>query len=290
MRLRAVLLTVTVILSACTGQQSAETTTGSPTASASATAEPTNTPTFEATPTIEATPSSGLAGMFAPDEIAVIVTTNLAVRSAPGTGADSEIYVEGYDAGLAVFVIDGPVFANGYEWYLIDPVRPRFTLGEYPAGWVAAAGKDGEAWLGPDADTCATPPAVDLVHLERQRALACYGSMQWTMEGTFGGCADTAALGPWQTSCEVYGPGVDVNATPDPNCIDVCGPFALKIRFTGNIGAQNAEPGTAIRVLGHFDDPAAQGCASDAPYTWAPPEVHACRMEFVATRVERIDG
>jgi len=231
--------------------------------------------------------------MFAPDELVVVVTTDLVSRSAPGTGDDSEILPGDYDAPRAVFVVDGPAFANGYEWYLVEPVRVRDGLCDCPfTGWVAAAGKDGEAWLGPDTYTCAMPPLVELIDLEPQRALACYGSTPLTMEGTFGGCADSGASAvPWETFCLVYHSGVDVHATPDPGCVDVCRPPTLPIFFSGDIGAPYGHEGASVRVEGHFDDPAAQGCLSTSPKPPAPRlAIHYCRMTFVATSVERIDG
>ena len=46
-------------------------------------------------------------------------------------------------------VLDGPVQASGYDWYLVQPTIMSDTEQPYPFGWVAAAGKDGEPWIEP---------------------------------------------------------------------------------------------------------------------------------------------
>src|SRR6266545_1984875 len=168
MRLTAALLAGGVILVGCAASY-AGTTASSPSPSANVSVEPTRTP--------------GTDGRFAPDQIAAVVTSDLVVRSTPGTGDESEIYPGRYDVPMAVFVIDGPVFADGYEWYLVEAVRGQ-TIGEYPQpGWVAAAG--------------------DLLNLEPQRALACYRDTTLTVEGTLTGCEPSVAYGSqaWATHC-----------------------------------------------------------------------------------------
>lgn len=232
-------------------------------------------------------PTQRAVGRFAPDEIAAVVTTNLVVRSAPGTGSDSKINSLRLSAPASVYVVDGPVFAEGYEWYLVDPVAngiPEFNGFPEP-GWMAAASKNGEAWLGQDSYRCPAPRLVNLFELERQRALACYGSTPLTFEGTFGGCSSGIPPDwwPWKKACSVYRPGFDVDATPPPYPEYV--EPAVGIAFSADIGLP--EWGVPIRVDGHFDDPAAQSCVDDGPYPSAPPQlvVHKCRMTFVVTRV-----
>lgn len=261
------------------------------TVTASASTEPTPPNNATPNPTVESTPSAP-AGRFAPDQIAAIVTTDLVVRSAPGTGADSEIYPGYYTAPMSVFVVDGPAFADGYEWYLVDAVRGQ-GIGAYPQpGWVAAAAQDGEPWLGPDPFHCPAPSAADLIHLEHQRALSCYGDGTLTVEGTLAGCQPSIAFGSemWDTQCAVVRLGFDVRATPDPGCLDCFEP-TLWVYFNGDIGLGEVPAGTSITVRGHFDDQTAQACTGDDGFHDDQRlRVHVCRMSFIGTDAEVISS
>jgi hypothetical protein len=232
---------------------------------------------------------TGAAGMFSPDLIAAVVTTDLVVRSAPGTGADSKIYPGTLNAPRSVFVVDGPAFADGYEWYLVDPLRSQ-GIDEVPQpGWIAAAGKDGEAWLGPDPFQCPATAQAELIHLEPQRGVACYGDSTLTVVGTLAGCQPSVIYGSqqWVTQCRVVRLGFDVHATPDPNCFDCYEP-GLWIVFNGDIGLAGIPDGAAITVRGHFDDASAQTCdENDGLHDILKLRIHACRMQFVATHAAR---
>lgn len=269
------MIVTAVILAGCAAAPSSVTSLPSPSDTG---VEPTATATVEATP-------SGPGGMFAPDQIAAIVTTDLVVRSAPGIGDDSEIYPGYFTEPMTVYIVDGPAFANGYEWYLVDSVRGQGIGDDPQPGWVAAAGKDGEAWLATDSYRCPAPDVADLFNLEHQRALACYGDSTLAVEGTLTGCQPSINYGsePWETECRMVRLGFDVDATPPP-CVDCFEP-TLWIYFNGDIGLADEPPGTAIRVQGHFDDPAAQTCTqNDGLHEVLKLRVHVCRMSFVATR------
>ena len=45
--------------------------------------------------------------------------------------------------GTALYVLDGPVTASGYDWYNVAQLTSR-TL---PSGWVASTSRDGEPWI-----------------------------------------------------------------------------------------------------------------------------------------------
>jgi len=224
------------------------------------------------------------------DQIVAVVTTDLVVRTAPGTGSDSEILPGRYNAPTTVFVVDGPSHTDGYEWYLVDAVRGQ-GIGDYPwPGWVAAAGKDGELWLGDDAYTCPPPSVADLFNLEHQRALACYGDSSLVVEGTLTACSGAQLYGsePWETQCALVRRGFDVSATPPP-CMDCYEP-TLWVFFDGDIGLKHLAAGTQVRVNGHFDDAAAWTCRrDDGVYRTRTLAVHRCRMSFAGTSAEVLD-
>lgn len=138
-----VLLLVAVLIPGCgapdaSPSPSATTTPtpGAPTASIG-TAEPSVTPSPALTP-VRADPLVG--------QVVVTVSDNLRVRSEPRVSADSIRYEPLLPLGTELQVIDGPVSASGYVWYKVVPVS--VTLRDGPGdGWVAMAGRDGEAWI-----------------------------------------------------------------------------------------------------------------------------------------------
>jgi len=66
-----------------------------------------------------------------------------AIRSAPGRGADSAVIGE-IPAGTTVRVLEGPVCASGYNWWLVDA--------GHASGWTAE-GIQGIYWLEPSTGT-----------------------------------------------------------------------------------------------------------------------------------------
>ena len=84
-------------------------------------------------------------------------------------------------------MLDGPVQASGYDWYQVQPTLTS-TQRSYPFGWVAAAGKDGEPWIEPDAKECPPlPTTVDDLGAINQTAamffeITCFGGEEITFE------------------------------------------------------------------------------------------------------------
>lgn len=201
-----------------------------------------------------------------PNDVAQVVTTDLVVRSAPGGGADSEIYPGALAAPTLLFVVDGPVTASGYDWYLVDP----FTMDnsqppvDWRLGWVAAGSRDGtEAWIGPAAPNCPAPDVDALIALSPIAALACYGDRPLTLDGSFGGFSSVV---PGVIQPYWLGVTVHMLRPPDtPPDAPLTGP-TLYFHVPGDQPFDprtlDFEVGTAVRVVGHFDDPAAQTCVA----------------------------
>lgn len=245
------------------GQASLVPSTTSPNARATATAE--------LSQIVEPTPPAGLG----PDDVAQVVTTDLVVRSAPGTGDDSAIYQPLLTEPTLLYIVAGPVAASGYQWYLAQPFGLPGPLPQ--PGWVAAAGRDGEAWIAPASVECGDQTTKGVIALPPEARLACYGDSPLTLEGRFGGC-DLA---------------IGVRVSPVWLNARVC--HLLPVPFSGGQVAMRSPreidipTDTTVIVEGHFDDPAAQTCIYDDPGEGpAPPAelvVFQCRTEFVATRV-----
>jgi hypothetical protein len=218
------------------------------------------------------------------------VTTDLVVRSSPGVSAESEIYPERLNEPMLVFVVDGPVRVDGFDWYLVDPMyicvdlcpeQPRF-------GWVAQAGKDGETWIAATTIDCPSPHPDTLGWLSTGERLACFGDVPLTLEGIIGGCYAAETPVAWkQTSCSLLPPDYVPRDT-----------FERFLSLYPAEGVQIPRTGSDVRVTGHFDDPMAATCAvlaNPAPDFGVPPvpaerAVLSCRGDFVVTSIESSAG
>lgn len=241
------------------------------------------------TPTPTTTP-------LARDAVAQVSTTDLLVRSLPEISDASEIYAPALDEPTYLLIVDGPVSADGYEWYQVQPfgidALDPVTL-EARFGWVAAGSRDGtEAWIAPATLECPGPTIESIVGLSPEARLACYGQESLTIEGEFTGCgiADPSAIDPawfFQTAC-----------TLNPFA-DEPGTAGLQMRFELDPGIPHDQPGAGIRVTGHFDDAAALTCrpvelGDDAGSSIEPMEpgetIVFCRSQFVVTEVTVLEG
>jgi hypothetical protein len=121
------------------------------------------------------------------DSIGEVIVTDLVVRSAPGVGADSRILDERLTEADLVYVIDGPVRADGYNWLLVA----ELGVWSEPTvqGWVAPASRDGEPWVLPTDPACPTEVSVDvLADVPLPLRLYCFGDQEVVLEGALGFC------------------------------------------------------------------------------------------------------
>jgi serpin B len=142
-----VLLLAAVLIAACAAPDTSATPASAPglptqsieTVEPSTAVEPSATPSRA--PTLTPVPADPFVG-----QVVVTVSDGLRVRSQPRVSDDSIRYEPLLPLGTELQVIDGPVSASGYVWYRVTPVS--FSLRDGPGnGWVAMAGKDGEAWI-----------------------------------------------------------------------------------------------------------------------------------------------
>lgn len=295
----ALIVSVVVVVTGCTTD-----TPGAPpptnatdsVASASTQPAPTLTASRSPSPSPTSTPTPSVADALGPDDVSVVVTTDLVVRSEPAISDTSMIYPDTLDAPMLLYVVDGPVAASGYDWYLVKPFHadsdylPRgdeLVIGPL-IGWVAAAGRDGEAWIEPASMDCPTPELDPVRRLSPIGRLACFGGQELELAGEFSGCfvADPATTSPeWlnHTGCLLVPPGYRAGeVVPDPG--------GLTMRIDGEVGMPYGSLGAPIVVTGHFDDRAAATCSHIPGASVAdprPPElvVLQCRTEFVVTGV-----
>jgi hypothetical protein len=174
----------------------------------------------------------------------------------------------GFQNGILLVVLHGPVVVDGTEWYLLAPAAVAVDV---PTGWSPATAPGGAEWIVPASLVCPPSPvlAERLAPLLLTDGLpVCYGDEEIAIEGelTCEAQPDTSATGPlWLEggTCRFDVPPVVYGLDAD------------------------LPPGRYV-VLGHFDDPQVRDCrpadgdGSDEARLQA---VLHCRRAFVATSV-----
>ena len=273
-------IVMAALLGGCASVASSPPAESDSSSSASATPSPAQRSSPE--PSVTAAPSATAAGANLTDQVVAVVTDDLVVRSRPGTGSASEIYPARLSAPSMVYVIDGPEDADGYAWYLVDPVAPRCYIGcdlATQPGWVAAADKDGERWLAeePAKPECPAPALEDISAAAPQLWLYCFGARELTFNGVLGEPAPAPPGWPWGNPIGLHGPGWE---GPVTGCVDACNIPLLTVAFDD--GVEALAPLSAPQVTGHFDDARASECRP-SDETDQRLVTHECRMVFVVT-------
>jgi hypothetical protein len=269
---------------------------GSPPSTPDETERPSSTPAA----TASQAPASGTSAPdgtgLGPDTLGVVVATDgLRVRSLPTVGDESARLVPLLAEGARFYVVDGPVTADGYVWYLIQPYGGDERL---PFGWVAGGSRDGEPWIRQVHLGCDTvaPSAEGLVSGEPLEHLFC-------------------SLAGEQPRTRPPGPDIAVEGTvyctyaddhwgwlSGPEWIDQLGYCELRtnggaIRLPGRpmMGLLDAATNPVegrYALVGHFDDAGARDCRGGAFEGSDPPDaaevVLLCRTYFVVTRVTAV--
>jgi hypothetical protein len=215
---------------------------------------------------IDGTPSESLKV----DGTARVVVDDLRVRARPGL--DAPAVSGGLGTGSLVFIMAGPVVADGYTWFHVHP----FDIG--PMGWVAAASRDGRPWLTPGGFACAAPPldGSKLLELRGLGGLACFGGHDVELVG--------------DVTCTTSNPDLPFTGPSwlrhDLTCrIDVLGESML---LFGGKGAESVIAAPSVigaTLTGHWDDPEAASCVWTGPSPGPSPVavITDCRSLFVVT-------
>jgi hypothetical protein len=283
-----VVLAAVLVLAACSSATdapeptpSASESPGISSASPSETAAPSPSvvPPASAEPTPATEPDVGLG----PDAVAQVITTDLVVRSLPEISDRSVMDPMRLSMPMLLFILDGPVTADGYDWYPVVPFAWEISdiAHEGPGrGWVAAGSREGEAWIRPIAPDCPDPTVEALQWLTGLARLSCFGTQPLTLEGVLTGCGTGSGAASWLGgSCQLVPFGFE----PEGHV-----PSGMAVRFHPD-GAGSPYDGTemAIRVVGQFDDPGAHECGEFAD----PPAagILSCRTEFVVTEISVLE-
>ena len=240
--------------------------------------------------------------------VARVAAAGLMLRVAPGLSAESLGSFSGGELGL---VVQGPVVADGYDWYQFSalglppntgcafPVHEEPLLCPTWFGWVAGASPEGDRWIEPASLDCPDSPmnmrelALGRGNMER---LACNPDRTvtvrgwWPKEGDIrrgGGYCPSGPPAGW-LYCQNYNyvfmserenaEGVGLNVIIDPLS-----------------GITMPERGQWIEIVGHFDDPAAQDCDENSALPGGGLEdpdqaVLLCRARLVVDSVRPVSG
>lgn len=236
-----------------------------PSATGMATSSPSPSETASPTP-----------GGPAVDSLIEVIVTDLVVRTHPGFDPPSTILTARLTSPDRAFVVDGPVEAAGYDWYLVAPLL-RADDSRGPFGWIAGGSREGEDWVRAVEAPC--PEPVDLagvLAIQPLERLACFGTDTLTLSAPTISCG--AGSGPWTFSpswiLEVGGCGMATTASGDI------------VLFRVPPGGSSPGPAPTM-VTGHFDDPAVLTCTVTTadPVAYPAPSreeaVVMCRSEFV---------
>ena len=244
-----------------------------------------------------------------PGDVIETLVRDVRVRSKPRV-TNSEKLEPLLPAGTKLYVVDGPVAGSGYEWFWVA----QWSSTKLPSGWVAAAGRDGEASLqGTSTYDCPAVPDdfQTLLVLPRGVGVACFPHVPITFDARLfevngdptPGCGwitpnwlflvgggplitDPSASGPYWVDpcCGIEHPYFDLLADPS-------GTYPAKLPVGRYLEGIEWTVPPVVRITGMFDHPAAETCSWDShdplPAAALPldPAVGKCRLEFAVTRI-----
>lgn len=276
-----------LVVSGCTGASP------SPPVSvgASVSAEPSAPATAVESSTTSVAPGSlpveGLASVVV-DRVNMRLEPSLAADLVPAPCPDTCGYVQvGTDTPYPeLYLLDGPVQADGYAWYLAATVTETSLFAE-SIGWVAA-GDEAGPWLVPHEADCPPPPIelsdLTYANLSRFEAIACFGGQALTVRGWYVDLPSDAETGDCsaEPAWLVCGFGYHMLRPQPSDWAGDANHLQLKVDPASN--AQMPPRGNWVLVTGMFDHPGAQSCGSDAEDDLAFRLM--CRMEFVVTSAQ----
>ena len=287
MRWALLLVACVISIAACTA---VATTSGTPSAIVSATpsASSGSASGSPAPATSTAEPSAGASDPPAGDVMAaggaaITVVDGVRVRSTPSVDdAVSRKYVPLLPRGTALFVLDGPTAASGYDWWHVVPTA--LGGGGPGHGWVAGASREGEPWLQATQLDC-PPTPTDLGALKAITdgiALACFAGVPITVRARLVDC-----------ECDITGPRTDPDwlglgnahiLLVDPSEHRPPPQDRYLLHLDPAAGVTSVPIDQVAEVTGIFDHPDARECRSAG--VDEPSPVVSCRSAFAVTALK----
>ncbi|MGI8658656.1 MAG: hypothetical protein ACR2K4_07805 [Candidatus Limnocylindria bacterium] len=277
---------------------------------------PSTSPSVRNTPGIASErPTAGASAdpsALAVDSIVTTTVERLSIRRGPSVDAER---LGSIGLGTPGYVVDGPVDADGFRWYLVSTLGLPPNSGcltpietdpySCPAwfGWLAGEPENADSpWLEPHQIDCPAPPlTAERLLLRRTdlERLACSGAEPFTFRAWWpevpldvsqappcGGRNEPAG---WLL-CHLANDNV-VTIGEDP----ARGGVGTTVSIDPATDVTMPPRGTWIELRVHLDDPAAQECDMAAAAGGGldrPPEqiVLDCRGEMVVESVRAVDG
>jgi hypothetical protein len=275
---------------------------------ASPTPQPQSSPTLSAEPSMRtATPVPSAAP--AVGSVVRITATGLSLREEPLLDG---IRIGGLaGGGTQAYVVAGPVVEDGYDWYQlaglgIPPnsgcaVPPVEALDECPSwfGWVAGREVGAESWLEPASLDC-PPSPLNLGDFAAGRGdvgrLACYQEGAVTVRGWWPELPDGIGF---EGVCAGYEHPSGWLYCQNLNFVEILDSeqgldsgIGLHVSLDPSSDVMMPTRGTWVEIVGHFDDPAADGCPEAATLSGDDQDpgqiVLACRAELVVDSVTAV--
>jgi hypothetical protein len=243
---------------------------------------------------------TGVPSVLGPDAFAQVVAARVNLRQQIGLGAPYVTIgqadappirvVLGMDGGSEhVYVLEGPVPADGFEWYQVVPIEYEgyATLAPELIGWMAA-GDGVDPWLVVENPCPAGPMTLaDFTYTSTTTnwatRLGCFRGQEFTLRGWFPKYDPEPGIGfecndePAFLMCN-FGV-VDVRPI-EMSFYDERSANRLMFAVDPDSGAVLPSRGQWIEITGHWDDPASAFCPTDTDLG----RLH-CRIQFVVTAI-----
>jgi hypothetical protein len=241
-----------------------------------------------------------------PGDVVATLVPDVRVRSKPRVTDDSFKYDPLLPSGTKLYVLDGPVAGSGYDWFWVAPLASN----ELPLGWVAAAGRDGEAWLGASDFDCPKVPGDlrSVLALPRAVGPACFPRVPITFKARLFDCNCDATPGSdWISPSWLFSFGgplmVDASAVRPSSAaddssysrrdllLDPAGQAPDPLPVGRYVEGDEWTIPPVVEVTGMFDHPAAATCTWESHDPVAAeqlpldPPVSLCRLEFAVTKI-----
>jgi hypothetical protein len=193
-----------------------------------------------------------------------------------------------------VWVLEGPVIADAYEWFQVVVPSIDGGGGAPRVGWVAASDHGGEAWLGRRAVTCPDASALRVADLgarmtarEPHAALGCYGSSPLRFRAS----VQLQCAVPGRPDWELSPDWLSANAVNQLVIRD--GSAQVVARMAPGLDlpiACNGFDPTPVTIDAHLDDAASGSCSGTRTGGPTPPDLdivtrYWCRTTLVVDRL-----
>lgn len=278
---------VVLVVAGCAGTSPSPTERSSPESDGPSA---TTTPVESTSPSLApgSLPVEGFASVVA-DRVNMRLEPSLAAGLVPAPCPDTcgDVQV-GTDTPYAeLYLLDGPVQADGYAWYLAAAVTETSLYAEV-IGWVAAGDEAGPWLVAHEADCPPSPIELsDLTYanLSRFEAIACFGGQPLTVRGWYVDLpsdAETTGDCSAEPAWLVCGFGYHMLRPQPSGWAGDANNLPLKVDPASDV--EMPPRGSWILVTGMFDHPGADACGTDAEEDLSFRLM--CRMEFVVTAAQ----